>query len=120
VLFQKKRAHVTQQKVCLAIILYGPMYLFDNVGEYVQHHGIYLQDPKGCDLNVLYCNPHNLRPFDGESYPYTFDLDQVDQQTTSVPLEGLPEEHDLLEALNTSEPLHETPQPAAIKAQLGR
>ncbi|KAF4631765.1 hypothetical protein G7Y89_g6362 [Cudoniella acicularis] len=113
----KRRANLLRQKVCsLSIILYGPMDFFDDVGEYVEQHGIYLQDPKGCDRNVLYCNPHSLSLSNGESYPLTFDLDQ---QQTSVQMEGLPQENDLLEVLNTSEPLCETPQPTAIKTQLG-
>lgn len=44
----------------LSAILYGPKWLSEDIGTFCQESEIYLQDPRGCDRNVLYCNPHRL------------------------------------------------------------
>jgi SWI/SNF-related matrix-associated actin-dependent regulator of chromatin subfamily A3 len=44
----------------LSVILYGPLRIFEEVGEFLDECQIYLQDPKGCNRNVRYRNPHRL------------------------------------------------------------
>ncbi len=44
----------------VSIILYGPRDLAENVGEFFQDLDMYLQDPDGCDWDVIYYNPHRL------------------------------------------------------------
>ena len=58
--------------VRLSVILYGPLRNFDEVGEYLDNCEIYLQDPKGCDRNVRYRNPHRLSGLSSHA-PFTID-----------------------------------------------
>ncbi|KLU92099.1 hypothetical protein MAPG_11046 [Magnaporthiopsis poae ATCC 64411] len=74
---QSKGSHRAQfgeivQKCTLSLIIYGPAEMSDDVGAFFQEADVYLQDPKGCDHNVKYCNPHRLSSLD--CCPMVFDL----------------------------------------------
>ncbi|KAL7792443.1 SNF2 family N-terminal domain-containing protein [Trichoderma ceciliae] len=114
---KRQIAAAIQNSCTLSMILYGPMDMLEEVGSFLQYHGLYLQDPKGCEINVFYCNPHSLPLPKGQTYIHTFDLEETE---ASVLLEELPEQHDLLEALSTNESLEETCQPLGIKTKLDR
>jgi len=47
----------------LSIIIYGSGELFEDIGRFFQDSGLFLQDPRGCDRNVRYRNPHRLLCF---------------------------------------------------------
>lgn len=55
-----KRLHQRGSLPSLSAILYGPKWLSEDIGAFCQDSEIYLQDPLGCDRDVLYCNPHRI------------------------------------------------------------
>ncbi|KAH7092160.1 DNA repair protein rad5 [Paraphoma chrysanthemicola] len=97
----------------LHVILYGPEWLSDQVGTFLQDCEIYLQEPHYCNRNVRYCNPHCLVASDEEPW-MTFDLlpsrseVAVSQITRS----------DALDALVSAKPLGELDSPAALSTRL--
>ena len=105
-----------QSAAALTIIVYGPLDLFDDVGDFFQTCDMYLQDPVGCDRNVRYCNPHRLSGLDVEA-PMTLDLDPVHQHMHISEISG---KIDLLEALNAPIDLLETESPPALVTSLLR
>jgi hypothetical protein len=60
----------------LSVIIYGPLYLFKDIGKFVKDCDMYLQDPRGCDRNIKYRNPHRLSGLDPDA-PITLDLVQL-------------------------------------------
>jgi SWI/SNF-related matrix-associated actin-dependent regulator of chromatin subfamily A3 len=63
----------------LSVIIYGPMTVYDEIGEFLQEIGMYLQDPQGCDRDVRYRNPHRLSGLD-EDAPMTSELRKLQPQ----------------------------------------
>lgn len=49
-----------QYSTSLSIVIYGPLGEFDYVGDVLDTHELYLQDPTGCSRNVRYRNPHRI------------------------------------------------------------
>lgn len=98
----------------LSVIVYGPMYLFEHVGEFFQENNLYLQDPINCEYNVQYRNPHLLSGLDNEAQ-WTFDLD-----TPLAEYEEIETMPDLLDGLQTDEVLPETETPPNIATPLYR
>ena len=99
----------------LSIIIYGPMELLDDVGEFFQKYEMFIQDPEGCDRTVRYCNPHRLSSCDLDSCPLTSEIGDC---------QGLVELHDMnsrteqMDIFVSQEELPETPQPRMIKTTL--
>ena len=104
----------------LLIIVYGPSSLSDDLGEFFQSYDIYLQDPRGCELDVRYCNPHRLSSMDLPSCPLTSELTLQGTSLAAFNLEEAPQHPDLLAILNSQEDLPEAPQPDAIQTNLER
>ncbi|KAI0183059.1 SNF2 family N-terminal domain-containing protein [Xylaria flabelliformis] len=118
----KKRMRSTSRIVhcSLYFILYGPLDLSEEIGAFFQSYDIYLQDPRHCDLEVKYCNPHRLSSTDFTSLPMTSEINRsLNFMELGTP-EILPERSELLAILNTNEELAEAPQPDAIKTSLER
>lgn len=116
---QKSSKLLVQSLPCsLAITLYGPMELFENIGDFFQSYEIYLQDPRQCDRNVRYCNPHRLSSSDPESCLWTSDL--LENSTQLVEMATLEPRPELLDMLESYEELPETPQPASIGTILAK
>lgn len=46
----------------LYVILYGSRALFEAIGLFASKCGYFLQEPRNCDRNIEYCNPHCLTP----------------------------------------------------------
>jgi SWI/SNF-related matrix-associated actin-dependent regulator of chromatin subfamily A3 len=65
-------ARIMKHSVFLSAILYGPLALFQHVGDLLDKYNIFLQDPIGCDQNVRYRNPHRLSGLDPD-VPMTID-----------------------------------------------
>jgi SWI/SNF-related matrix-associated actin-dependent regulator of chromatin subfamily A3 len=92
--------------------LYGSMDVFDDVGDFLQDNNQYLQDPQGCDRNVLYRNPHMMAGLDDISQ-WTSDFDSpVDES------EMLEEARGLMDGLQTDEILAERETPPLLKTPL--
>lgn len=105
-----------QRAAALTIIVYGPLDLFDDVGDFFQTCNMYLQDPVGCDRNVRYCNPHRLSGLDVEA-PMTLDLDSAHRHMHISEISG---NIDLLEGLNAPIDLPESESPPALVTSLLR
>ncbi|OCL01572.1 hypothetical protein AOQ84DRAFT_401724 [Glonium stellatum] len=115
---KRTRDQLSQTTCSLSIIIYGSEDLFEDVGRFFQDWGLFLRDPRNCDRNVRYRNPHRLSARYSEECPMTLDTndslhtDQVDDLRSP---EGL------LEILNTEEELIEANQPhrSEIKSTRG-
>ncbi|KAI9791133.1 MAG: hypothetical protein M1816_004364 [Peltula sp. TS41687] len=57
----------TSSRNYLSIIIYGASHLFEDIGAFLQTCGMFLQDPVGCNRNVVYRNPHRLSGLDPEA-----------------------------------------------------
>ncbi|KAI0533636.1 SNF2 family N-terminal domain-containing protein [Xylaria digitata] len=102
----------------LNIILYGPLGLSEELGEFFQSYDIYLQDPRHCDREVRYCNPHRLSSADSMSLPMTSEIDNVMSAIELDAAEFIPERPELLTILDTNEELPEAQQPDALRTSL--
>jgi len=96
----------------LSTIIYGPLDLFEDVGKSVEECNMYLQDPRGCDRNVKYRNPHRLSGLDPD-VPMTLDLVQL-----TISYEKAQSPVDLLAGLESDEFLSETEAPSALRTAL--
>ncbi|UKZ83456.1 hypothetical protein TrVFT333_011265 [Trichoderma virens FT-333] len=102
----------------ISIIIYGPLGMLTDIGNFFQTCEMYLQDPSDCDRNVRYCNPHRLSSADLNSCPWTSELkDSLGNFVEMKPISPLPE---LLDVLESSERLPEAIQPDAIRTPLER
>ncbi len=104
----------------LWIIIYGLAYLYEDLGDFFQDYDIYLQDPRGCDRDVRYCNPHRLSSIDLASCPMTSELGLQEAPFGAFNLEDAPRQPDLLTILDSQGDLPEAPQPDAIQTPLKR
>ncbi|KAI0190821.1 SNF2 family N-terminal domain-containing protein [Astrocystis sublimbata] len=117
----KRRIRSTRTIPCsLNFILYGPLSLCEELGAFFQSYDIYLQDPRHCDWEVKYCNPHRLSSTDFVLLPMTSEISSIMNITELGSSEIIPERSELLAILNANEELAETPQPDAIKTSLER
>lgn len=101
----------------LSIILYGPLNLSDDLGDFLQDHEVYLQDPQGCDHNVKYFNPQRLSSGNAACCSMTFDLSLLPNKSM-LGLEEMPQKPDLLNILNSQSELPEAAQPLSIQTSL--
>jgi hypothetical protein len=102
----------------LQITVYGPLEIFEEIGTWFEDYQVFLQDPQQCPRDVRYCNPHRLSSDDASSSTYLSDI--VSQGPTSLHLEIVTQQPDLLDELSSHDNLEETPQPSAIKRELRR
>lgn len=109
-----QRAAKTSMTAFLSAIIYGPMKLFEVVGDFFQDNNRFLQDPSGCDRNVRYRNPHRILGLEDVS-KWTFDLD-----TAPINRQEIKNSMDLLAGLETDETLPESETPPALKTPLHR
>jgi hypothetical protein len=117
----KIRRYLPCMRLCsLRLTIYGPAYLCDDVGSFFQDYDIYLQDPRGCEMDVRYCNPHRLSSIDLASCPMTSKLELQEVTLGAFNLEEAPRQLDLLAVLDSQEALQEAPQPDAIHTTLER
>lgn len=66
----KRRREVLTKGHALWVNIYGPPELFEEMGTFVSHCKMFLQDPRYCDRNVEYCNPHRM-PVDEVLYTHS-------------------------------------------------
>jgi hypothetical protein len=104
----------------LLLIIYGPACLCNDVGSFFQDYDTYLQDPRGCEIDVRYCNPHRLSSMDLASCLMTSKLELQEVMFGAFNLEETPRQLDLLAVLDSQEDLREAPQPDAIHTTLER
>jgi SNF2 family DNA or RNA helicase len=110
------RSESTTISSCLLdLIIYGPESLFTIVGDYLNDHESYLQNPQMCDRNILYRNPHTLAGLSSASPLTTWQLHGGDQIEDT---EGVTIEDHSLDHFTTEECLDEATQPQALSTQL--
>ncbi|KPM37325.1 hypothetical protein AK830_g9236 [Neonectria ditissima] len=102
----------------VSIVIYGPRDMFDEIGTFFQTNEMYLQDPRECDRNVRYYNPHRLSAVALDSCPWTFELKSHFNQPMEMTI--IDPQPDLLDLMNSHDLLPETPQPLAIQTSLER
>jgi SWI/SNF-related matrix-associated actin-dependent regulator of chromatin subfamily A3 len=107
------RLHQRGSLPSLSAILYGPKWLSEDIGAFCQDSEIYLQDPLGCDRDVLYCNPHRISS-DQDVCCTTFELERA---STDVVVTNL---HiaDALDVLSSPRTLGEVQTPRWLKTKL--
>lgn len=112
------------QRLCsLAITVYGPFELFDEIGSWFQDYNIYLQDPviesiHTSSQDAKYCNPHRLSVQDLVSCSLVSEL--ALQNSKLAGFEELVDRPDFLDILSTHADLPETQQPTAVRTNLKR
>ncbi|KAK4194210.1 SNF2 family N-terminal domain-containing protein [Triangularia verruculosa] len=94
----------------VSAILYGPEEAGDCVGSFLDECKLFLQDPYGCEKNVLYKNPHCLLSI-LEEPRMTFDL----PQPGSAVFPNFKSASESLKALETTEEFPEWAQPASLR-----
>ncbi|KAL2855380.1 SNF2 family N-terminal domain-containing protein [Aspergillus pseudoustus] len=95
----------------LNVVVYGPFDLFEDIGDFTQDNGYYLQEPRHCDRNVPYRNPHCLSGEDDE-VPFTFDLGKQEEDIVAAKIP------DLLVGLETCEVFPEDHDPPGLTTPL--
>ena len=100
--------------VYLSVILYGPMELFEVIGEFFEQCSEFLQSPLHCDRNLPYRNPQSLSGRDTNP-PMTF---QLEADLYRPQIETIVQGPDPSAALETEDKLPETEAPSSIKTSL--
>ena len=106
----------SQASCSLYITVYGPVELFDEIGEWFQGYNVYLQDPQSCDLDVRYCNPQRLSSSDLKVCPYVSHV--VSLGSGLVQFQEIDEQPDLLDIISGQDDLEEATVPKVIRAVL--
>jgi hypothetical protein len=107
-----------QTSCSLDLTVYGPKELFEEIGEWLQEHNVYLQDPKICHMDVRYWNPHRLSSTELGSCPF---VSQVVLFSSGIAqLQEIEEQPDLLDIISGQDDLEETAAPKMIRATLHR
>lgn len=105
----------------LQVNIYGAKHLFESVGTFVSKCGYFLQQPKNCDRNVEYCNPHCVSP-ESPKRLFTNDLEDFHEPDTfhanRLYLSTNP--IDAFMDASSSSMLPETDTPCNLKTQLYR
>ena len=102
-------------KGTLSVIIYGPMDLFDAVGELFEKNGFFLQNPIGCDRIVEYRNPHRLSGDDLKP-----EMTRIEEPMAAVQIDCTSTPVDLLSGFETGDTLTETDDPLALRTPLCR
>ncbi|KAI1734595.1 hypothetical protein F4680DRAFT_470751 [Xylaria scruposa] len=110
---QNYRNRAAMPVAMASAIIYGPEYLSDEAGDFLDRCDYVLQDPFGCEHNVPYKNPHCLSTL-FETPRMTFELHSPNSAHDNFTLLNS------LQALEMTEDLPEWPQPAALKTELHR
>ena len=112
----RKAARQRKMSASLSVILYGPMDIFELIGEFLSQCSEYLQSPLRCDRNVPYRNPQSLRGRDEEA-PLTL---QLEADLSFSQIETIAQGSDPSAALETGCRFPETEAPPAIRTRLYR
>ncbi|KAH7385940.1 SNF2 family N-terminal domain-containing protein [Pyrenochaeta sp. MPI-SDFR-AT-0127] len=97
----------------ISVIIYGPESLANDVGQFCQACDAYLQDPVGCNQNLLYRNPHRFSSSE-DATCFTFDIEELNIGTTVTQLNNC----HFLDSLIVSRSLYELETPPNVGTQL--
>lgn len=107
-----------QVSCALTITLYGPVDMFEEIGEWAQDYDIYLQDPLAYHRDVRYYNPHKLASSDLGNCPMLSDF--IAARSKPLQMQELPQLPDILQCISSHIDLKETPTPLAVRTDLKR
>ena len=99
---------------CLNVNIYGSPGLFDHVGTFASKCQLYLQDPRHCDRNVEYRNPHRM-PFEEAVYTYSLHLQVSKPEPSTIEIR---EPMDMFRDIGLEEELAETESPPILTSSL--
>ena len=99
---------------CLCVNIYGPPELFDPIGTFASKCQLYLQDPRYCDRNVEYRNPHRM-PFEEAVYTSSLHLQVPNPDSSTIEIR---EPMDMFRDIGLEEELAETESPRILKTSL--
>lgn len=99
---------------CLCVNIYGPAELFDHVGTFASKCQLYLQDPRHCDRNVEYRNPHRM-PFEEAVYTKSLQLQVPNPDSSTIEIR---EPMDMFRDIGLEEELAETESPRLLITSL--
>ena len=99
---------------CLCVNIYGPPNIFDHVGTFASKCQLYLQDPRHCDRNVEYQNPHRM-PFDEAVYTNNLQLQVPRPDSSTIEIR---EPMDMFRDIGLEEELAETESPPILVSSL--
>ncbi|KAI1669943.1 SNF2 family N-terminal domain containing protein [Pyrenophora tritici-repentis] len=111
----------SQTSCSLDLTVYGPKELFEEIGEWLQEHNVYLQDPRTPapnGMDVKYWNPHRLSSTDLESCPFVSQVILLGSGLAHF--QEIEEQPDLLDIISGQDDLEETSAPKSIRATLHR
>ena len=100
----------------LSVVIYGSMFVFETLGEFLSASSENLQPPLNCNWNLPYRNPQSLSGRD-DYPPTTF---QLESQRLSSYIEELAFCADPSASLESQDSLPETEAPAPIRTTLYR
>ena len=98
----------------LSVNIYGTSELFDRIGMFATQCNLFIQDPRHCDRNVEYRNPHRM-PF--EEAVHTGSLQIMGTQSVSSNVE-VRKPMDLFRDFGLDEELTETDSSPLLKTKL--
>lgn len=98
----------------LSAVIYGPLEVAEQVGTWLNGMHLFLQDPVGCDRDVLYKNPHSLS-FDDDKNVTTY---QLDTDRTFNSADDYKSSSDGFADLYTDVSFDEAQQPTAVSTML--
>ena len=110
-------ADTMQPKDCsatLSVVMYGPMVLFEALGQFLSECCLNIQPPLNCNWDVPYRNPQSLSGRD-DNPPTTFQLESL---RLSSHIEELGLSADPSACLESQDSLPETEAPAPIRTKL--
>ena len=116
---RKSNAQFGSTTCAISIIVYGPSEDFEDIGKFFQDNEVFLQDPRECNKNVKYYNPHRLSSASGlASCPWTQDL--ATQPLHFIEMTTVPARPELLDIMDSHEDLPEASQPGSILTSLAK
>ncbi|CAI6339364.1 unnamed protein product [Periconia digitata] len=115
---QRHQTGLTQIPCILDITVYGPMELFDEIGDWFQDYEVFLQDPRTCHRDVKYFNPHRLSSDKSQSGMLVSQV--IAQASTLVNFQEIHERPDLLELISGQEDLEEADPSSLLDTALHR
>lgn len=103
----------------LEIALYGPFAMMDEVKEWSEENEIYLQDPKYCLKDAMYCNPQRLSLTRGSPCMVSEIVPRVTEHR--LRLRSITDDDEFLDKyLSSKADLEEAEQPSVVKTALQR
>lgn len=100
-------------KFALAVIIYGPKEVADDVGDWLSIMRLHLQTPYSCRLDVPYCNPHKMT----DTSAALIMTSQLSAKAVSAQ-NSLTCDESIIQKLYTTRSFERASQPALLRTQL--